>query len=91
MNTFYFLPVAEKKHFIECPLCHDFVNMRNLSEVYYHDSGDCQAGFSGEETFHSVSVVQHKADDCRNMDNIARLNLRSTNFLSYSSGVIGNL
>lgn len=35
------IPEDERKHFIECPKCHGWIDMRNLSDVTYHEAGDC--------------------------------------------------
>lgn len=31
------IPVTETDHFLSCPVCRQFVDMRNFAEVYYHD------------------------------------------------------
>jgi hypothetical protein len=31
------IPLVEQDHFIPCPICGQFYDMRDFTEVYYHD------------------------------------------------------
>lgn len=41
MDSIDHLPEAEKKHYILCNICGKYADMRDLSDVFYHDTGDC--------------------------------------------------
>jgi hypothetical protein len=42
MKSIDHLPEEEKQHYVLCE-CGEHVDMRDLSEVFYHESGDCLA------------------------------------------------
>lgn len=40
MTSISHLPPSEQEHYIKCPLCGDYVDMRNLAEVFEHEHKD---------------------------------------------------
>jgi hypothetical protein len=38
------LPKSEQRHFMECPACNGWLDMRNLREVMFHEMGHVEPG-----------------------------------------------
>jgi hypothetical protein len=79
MNTIYYLPSAEKRHFMQCGLCRDYVDRRNLNEVFHHETGDCLAGVPGDDIIFSL---KKQASDVSRVPETPGINQKIKAFLS---------